>query len=73
MGIHWFNIYRKTRTIKDGGRYSCRLIYYAVWQSIITLFLALVPLMLNNAVSWLPVTIVVMTVMNLPLVSAMSG
>jgi hypothetical protein len=73
IGIHWFNIHRRTRMIAKGGCLSGLLIYYIIWQSIISIFVLLTPFMLNSAVNWLPPTIAGMTFMNLPFVSAMSG
>jgi hypothetical protein len=73
MGIHWFNFHRKTHRSKKGGCISCLLTYYVIWQSIISVFVLLTGIILNAAVNWLPATIVGMTFMNLPFLSAMSG
>jgi len=73
IGIHWFNVHRRTRLVPKGGCYAGLYIYYVIWQCIYTVFVLLAVILLDTTTSWLPSTIAGMSFMNLPFLSAMSG
>jgi len=73
FGIYWFKVHCKTRISVKGACFTCLFIYYVVWQSLITMMIGAGIIIFSSAYNWLPATVLGMTFMNLPFLSAMSG
>lgn len=73
LGIHWMGVHRRRHIVRNGGCMNGILIYFVIWQAIITVFYALVVFYLQLWVNWLPATITGITAIQLPFLSALSG